>query len=314
MAVPTISSINPTSGLTGGRNLVTVVGTNFRIPPDPPAAGPTNGQVPQTVRITIGGKLATQIEVWSATKLTFLSPIHDAGAVNVVLQNLDNLAAPISGEVVTATNGFTYVMPNLSTQSDFNRVVGTLLLEMRRQIMSEVVTTVHTDWSVAPNSLGITAIAKLPALVLVGPNMNENRLFSQNHGDEVDAGGGITLFRRNPYTVDLLFNFTGISAKESELLNLMALVTQFFHRNKYLVMDRDPSDLSKGTVKYEMDFPPDGEPKVIGSANNSNIRSFSGKFVVYGFDLEDVAGIINDEVVDETYQVTNPITQTDNVT
>jgi hypothetical protein len=46
-----------------------------------------------------------------------------------------------------------------------------------------------------------------------------------------------------------------------------------------------------------MDFTPDGDLKVTSQPNESNVRSFSGRFVVRGFDLEDLAGVADEGVV-----------------
>lgn len=54
---------------------------------------------------------------------------------------------------------------------------------------------------------------------------------------------------------------------------------------------RDPANAGAGQVRYEMDLTPDGDLKVTSQPNESNVRSFSGRFVVRGFDLEDLAGV-----------------------
>ncbi len=49
-----------------------------------------------------------------------------------------------------------------------------------------------------------------------------------------------------------------------------------------------------------MDFTPDGDLRVTSQPNESNVRSFSGSFVVRGFDLEGLAGFPDDDVVERT--------------
>jgi hypothetical protein len=106
--------------------------------------------------------------------------------------------------------------------------------------------------------------------------------------------------RRVPYTVDLLFTIIGASDHTVELLNLMATTELFFHRNKFLEMDRNPASPLGGRVRYEMDLAPDGDLRVTSQPNASNVRSFSGSFVIRGFDLEDLAGIAGDAVIERT--------------
>jgi hypothetical protein len=103
--------------------------------------------------------------------------------------------------------------------------------------------------------------------------------------------------RRVPYTVDLGFTLIGVSDHTTELLNLMAATQLFFHRNPYLELDRDPDDPNAGRVRYEMAIARDGDLKVTSQPNESNVRSFSGRFVVRGFDLEDLAGAPGEGVV-----------------
>ena len=70
----------------------------------------------------------------------------------------------------------------------------------------------------------------------------------------------------------------------------MAATQLFFHRNPYLELARDAADLTAGRVRYEMDVARDGDLRVTSQPNASNVRSFSGRIVVRGFDLEDLAG------------------------
>ena len=82
---PTVTSINPTSGTTGGGTPVTITGTGF-------LAGAT---------VAFGGTAATGVTVASSTSITATTPAHAAGAVNVVVTNTDAQSG-------TRTNGYTY--------------------------------------------------------------------------------------------------------------------------------------------------------------------------------------------------------------
>jgi MYXO-CTERM domain-containing protein len=91
-AAPTISMVNPASGLPAGGTTVTITGTNF--------AGPS---------VKIGGNTAT-VSASTATSITVTTPAHAAGAVDVVVTNPDTQSA-------TATGGFTYIAaaPTITT-------------------------------------------------------------------------------------------------------------------------------------------------------------------------------------------------------
>jgi hypothetical protein len=100
--------------------------------------------------------------------------------------------------------------------------------------------------------------------------------------------------------VDLGFTLVGVADHTTELLNLMAATGLYFHRHKYLEMERDPMNPGAGRVRYEMDVTPDGDLRVTSQPNESNIRSFSGSFVVRGFDLEDLGGVPGDAAFERT--------------
>jgi hypothetical protein len=80
---PTFSNITPAIGTAAGGTLVTITGSNF--------AGAS---------VTFGGVAATAVTVTSNTSLTCVTPVHAAGAVNVVLT--------ASGGTVTQSASFTY--------------------------------------------------------------------------------------------------------------------------------------------------------------------------------------------------------------
>jgi hypothetical protein len=85
---PTVTSISPNSGPTGGGTSVTITGTNF--------------QTGATVRI--GGSPATSVNVANSTSITAVTPAHAAGTTDVVVTNIDTQSG-------TLANGFTYVTP-----------------------------------------------------------------------------------------------------------------------------------------------------------------------------------------------------------
>jgi hypothetical protein len=65
-------------------------------------------------------------------------------------------------------------------------------------------------------------------------------------------------------------------------------------------MPRDPANALSGRVRYEMDFASDGDLRVTSQPNESNVRSFSGSFVIRGFDLEDLTGVPGDAITEQT--------------
>jgi hypothetical protein len=296
MPTPSIATITPSSGPTAGRILVEVVGAGFRQPPGPDEV--RSGGLRPSVRVLLGRRAASDVRVLGDGRLTCIVPAGDPGPADVVVQNLDSFGAPVAGELATARDAFTFVRQGLAVEADLTRLVRALLQELKRQVLDNVVLTVHTDFDADVGAdLHLATIARLPALVLMGPELAEDRFFSLNQLPEHEAGAGQFTQRRAPYTVDLGFTVIGVSDHTTELLNLMAATQLFFHRNPYLEVDRDPQTSDAGRVRYEMDIARDGDLKVTSQPNSSNVRSFSGRVVVRGFDLEDLAGVPGESVV-----------------
>lgn len=88
---PTVASVSPNSGPTGGGTSVTIAGTNF-------ASGAT---------VTFGGVAATNVTVVTSTSITLTTPAHSAGAVTVTVTNPDAQSGSLVG-------GFAYTSGTIS--------------------------------------------------------------------------------------------------------------------------------------------------------------------------------------------------------
>ena len=110
-------------------------------------------------------------------------------------------------------------------------------------------------------------------------------VFVLAHEDVVGGVSGPEMVRRKPpYTVDLVFTLTAASERTAELFNLMAAVATFLNRNRWLELQRDPDDASRGSVRWEMDA--DGEFRT-QLAGKDAVRAFTCGFVVHGFDVDE---------------------------
>lgn len=333
MSIPVVNHIipagstvgDPAEGPTAGRSLVDIWGRNFRKPPDPPSSGPTGSTVsglvvasePQTVSVTFGGAAAERVIFLSPIHLQVITPITPLagtkagnwgeGSVDVVVTNLDDDGDAIPGETVTVADGFTYrhVKLDATTPSDLLRLVETLIQELKKQVIPEVILTQSTDYdSATGDGLNIVDIAKTPAIVIIGPDLPENRFYSRNDQPEEVEGEEVTIYRK-PRTVDLLFDVIGIASDSiKELLNLEALMNEFMDRNPFISMIRDPADLSKGSVSYEFDIQPNGDFRTSKRPSNSNIRVFTGAIMIRGFDIEGFAGFSHDSTIGKSSTVT----------
>lgn len=316
MAVPTFTSITPTSGPTGGSLLVTIIGTGFRLPTAPPLAGPVTTPSPPSVQVLFGTALASDVRVLSSTRIQATLPpasfdptASAPGAVSVTVRNINDLGAPIVGESVTVPSAFTYQRPTLetpaTTESTIARVVRALLLLIRRQLIDNVQMTVHTDY--AEQGAEVAAFASLPGIAIVGPALVENRFYSENELRSVSLGGGVFKELRAPYTVDMSFTVIGADDSTQRLLNLMQQTTLFFHRNKTISIPVDPLVPNGAQHVFEMEIEDDGDFDMeAGQAvNNANLRSFTGSIVVRGVHLEetDMARANTYQVLDVTPEV-----------
>lgn len=311
MAVPTITTITPAFGHTGGREMIRVDGTGFRLPPTPPASGPVPVGEP-TVRVELNGKRSPRVLVASATLLYFVSPIQDAGAQTVVLRNLDDDGEPITGENVAAVDAFEYRLPPLTgaaNESLLARVCRALLQEVKRQVLPNTTMTVSVGYDPDPaDAKDYIDAAALPAISLLGPQLQRNRVNSTNVREEERPSPTEYLQRRPPRTHDALFSVVGAADQTVTLLNLMAAFQLFVDRNPYLEILRDAADEDGETVRYEFDFSPGGDLQVAGGAEASDLRLFRGTVYVRGIELASMAGFGDDTVVDRGAPLTEGVT------
>lgn len=314
MAVPTFTSTDPATIHTGGQCLVNIIGTGFRVPPLPP---PNLGQIADPVgpgvEVLFGDAASALVMVLSETRLLVRAPPspidvvkandYGEGSVSITIRNLDDDGVPIPGEEVIAPDALTYQRAQLATETDLTRLVRTLIRMLRRETIANVSHSTHTDFDADPSDLlNITELAELPGIAILGPTLNENRFYSTNVNPSADdpLWAGERNVWRVPYTVDVNFTIVGVTDQKQEMLNLLPLVTQFFERNPFIYLQRDPDDASAGSVRYEMDFTADGDLRDVSAPNESNLRAFSGTFVIRGFDVEGVAGFQTDTVHSKT--------------
>ena len=315
MAIPTITSVSPTIGHTGGLGLVEILGTNFQTWTIPPFEGRPSDPAWPTVRVLFGGTPGFHVQVVSSTRLFVRvprSPLANArpgfgeGTVNVTVLNLTKHGSPIALETATLPNAYTYQRENYSDESVFGRLVRAVVEEFRLQVIPNVSISTHPDFDIETADMqNVVNVAELPALVLFGPAIQENRFYSLNgrvygfrgpqnyESDRYDA----------PDTDDLMFTFTGISDQKQEALALQASTRMFFRRNRWFYFDRSPTDKSLGQVRYDLMLDSIGMGYNLPPDQKSSLKSFSGSFTLRGFDWEALAGFDDSDRVERVYQV-----------
>jgi hypothetical protein len=285
-----------------------VVGTNFRLPPPPPAvAGKLPPPVP-TVRVSFGAEVSSRVRVLSANALEALAPIASPGIVNVTVTNLDDDGDPIAGETVTASDAFTYARPKLTDQPDLDRVNRQLLIELKRQVLDNVGIFSHVDFDdVVGGDLDVAFVGKLPALALAGPDITEDRPFySTNERLEIATSPSTYEAHKAPLTVRLGYEVVTLTEFTSQLMALQTLLLQFFERNKFLRVPRNPADPSAGHVAYEMAWEVGTTFRNTTRPNQSNVKSYVGNIVVRGVLIEHMASFTS-ETLDEAGQVVDDV-------
>ncbi|QDF03413.1 IPT/TIG domain-containing protein [Myxococcus xanthus] len=274
MALPSLTSVTPSSGPTSGGDILRLSGTGFA----------------SRVAVRLGGLRAEVLSVREEAGTAHVdvrTPMHEVDNVDVELLNLSADGHPIPGEAAVLPGAYRYLRPRVAKEADLTRLVRTLLRELKRQVVANVSASVSVDYDTVADGLNVIAMASLPSVVLSGPTLRESRRYSTNvlHEDVVQGPSGAELVRRRPaYTVDLAFTLTVASNRTAELFNLMAAVATFLNRNRWLSMARDAEDASRGTVCWEMDA--DGEVRTqLGSRDD--VRAFTWGLLVRGFEVDE---------------------------
>lgn len=276
MAVPSLDSLSPARGRAGGGDLVRLIGSGFG-----PLVEVRFGDVPAEV-VTLREEAGRSIA-------DVRTPAHDDGAVDVVVQNLTAEGVGVAGERVVLAAGYHFVRARLAEESDLTRLVRTLLQTLKRDVAANTSMRVHVDYADERHVDGmrVVPIAQLPALVLSGPDLPQNRVYSTNEAhEEVVAGpSGPEIVRYGPpMTVDLEFRLTGSSDHTLELLNLMAAVGRFLNRTKWIAMERDPAHPELGSVRWEVGVA--GPFRIRLDAPNG-LGAFTIDLLIRAFDLDE---------------------------
>lgn len=272
---PTITSLSSVTGPTSGGDLIVLRATGLAV----------------RIAVLLGDAAAEIVSVrpeGAGFVVQARTPAHAEAVVDVAIQNLDAAGAAIPGEIAKLSGAYRFLRPRIVKEADLTRLVRALLRELKRQVLENVSLSVAVEFDDTPlDGLDVVSIAKLPSLVLSGPRLKENRFYSSNepHEEVVASPSGPELQRRRPaYTVDVEFGLTGASDRAVELLNLISAVAAFFSRNRWLEVARDPEDVSKGAVRWELD--PVGELRT-NLDGKDDLRAFTWALVVRGVDVDE---------------------------
>jgi len=301
MAIPTITSVTPSSGPTRGGNIVRIVGTNFRLPPPPPVSGPILAEQQKTVSVKFQGVESEWAYSASATLILARVPewsgpydITFPAALTVRVANLDDAGVEIVGENVTKAAAYSIKRPDLAVESYLQRVVREVIALFRRHVLENTHYSTQRDYSLTPAQQE-TLRASKPLLQITGPTLNLNRFYSLNREDyEADALGGVNgmMRRKIPITVDMVFTVIPWADNSTHLHALVQALLLFGRDIKHVRVAVDPLDPSKGTKDYE--FEPDwtGFPDMNSDPNADDLVHAVSRHIVRGVHVDEDFGTI----------------------
>lgn len=247
-------TVDPAEGLTSGRNVVVINGNGFRVY-QPPATGVVGavsiGWVP-TVGVEFNGRAADRVAVLSDHQVLAVVPEYmgDPGllptAVDIRCWNIDD-GVPVPGDDATLAAAYTYKRQSLTDVSSLLWVTRQFILSMRRHLIQNVSLSASPDYSEAP-AQRITFTSGLPAVVLEGPECEENR-FYRNTEQRIESGPVGKTKKTAPFTADLTFGILLVGRTKTEALNLKNVAVRYFHKRPWFYLPAGPADPTELRVR-----------------------------------------------------------------
>ena len=263
MTAPYITTITPNEILPSGRIRMTIRGMHFQ------TANPVpDGEDYAPVGVTFDGVAADMVVVVARYRLEVVAPMYGGhpstlpATVDIVVSNLDANGDAIAGESTTVAGGVTYKRPDIQQRGKINAVSVALMRHLRRNLIDEVASASDPDWSDDPAS-GLTAIAKLPCILLDGPQVRESFIYRDGHYTEEanpDVPGEVVV-TAPPFTAILTWSIVIVAERKHEAVALLGKATQLFHRRPYLKFPTSTGSSTEVEVDlYVDDWTPNDRP------------------------------------------------------
>ncbi len=307
--IPAFTSISPDTGHSGGRQVATIIGTDFRLSP---------GNV-EAVRVEVNG-VRSFVDTITTTELRITVPAFGGEgaaaaadpipAVDVVITNLDDSGAPIGGEVVTAVGAYTYaraeIRPPAATLEAqiYRRVVYEVVHSFQRQIVPNVAIGTNIDFG----EFGQAVIknAENPSVTLLGPRFEEDLINRHRWADFFDEsiGGDPEQFEQKwpGYVSTLEFDAVLAADSKREVWAMSQALIEMFMRTPYLEIPRTPGDVNGEKLRFPFELT--GAPATSIQDPNSNLVTAVSVFEVrwVPFRITE-ATAINEEMLEGEFQV-----------
>jgi hypothetical protein len=244
--------------------------------------------------------------------------VGNQGWVDVVVENLDDNGDPIPGESAVAPvypgqpGAYVYTYPGVTSvsESTTTRIVDALLQLWRRDLLANTLTHQSIEYDSDIDTLERVDIARLPAIVLIGPRTTTSRMYEEPGPQVVDP---ITvpgappevryMITRMPYTLDFAFDVIGMTNSRQVALNLMHAAIDLVHRVENLEIPRDPNNLAAGNAVFDFDF--EAQDQTFGfdrDPNESDLHIWRGSIVIRGVQIERISAL-GDGAVDAVLPV-----------
>ncbi|MCK9630000.1 MAG: IPT/TIG domain-containing protein [Bacteroidales bacterium] len=292
MAIPTFTAITPNGGLTRGRNVVQITGSNFRLPGAPPPIGYLGGAEPVTVKVTFDGVRAPWAAAATSSLILATVPTWTDPAIalprqaTVRVANLDDMGAEIFHEHVTVLRAYTYRRPALDGSGHLTRVVESLINLFRIHVLENTVVVSGRDYSDDPAHVA-RAKAEAPVVYLVGPRMPINRFSTVNREDEARDPTDPRVWGRAPVpvTVDLGFDVNAWISGTRPALAMAAAIAEMFREITTVDVREDPNDPASPLHRHPFTMPWDRFPEVGTAPHPDDLRLISCGLLIKGVQL-----------------------------
>jgi hypothetical protein len=257
MAVPTIISLDPTTGPPCGKNLVIVNGSNFRIPTTTYTVPSTD--ISQTVSVTVDGVPADRVEVGSSSKLYIIIPeatmtcnSQKFSAVDIRVANLDDDGNEISGENVTLSDGYTYKRWVLG-ESPLIHVAKKYLERLTREIHPNVGWNVHPEF-VEEVEGTVTLVTEAPSINVDVDIAADVDFIQFAQGFTAIADGSLYKMYRGLRPRRLETKLLVVGRNKLEAMHMVTAIEDTFSLNPWISVTADSEFYSGSTDKFPVEL------------------------------------------------------------
>jgi hypothetical protein len=302
MAVPTITSITPEQGLTRGRNLVKIYGTNFQMPPDPPLN--TSGPAFQSIKVMFGALQSQSAFAITPTFAVAEVPTYEADdmdgdgvPVDLTLYNLDSAGVEIPGEMVVHSS-YTYGRPLFTDEQVLEYVMTHFVKYLRRHVTDNIWITMGRSYSEGDDQINEQIKqAKHPLIWINGIDLESNPLAQRMKDREfLTTPTDFDEYRVGTAVNVVMSNIQIYSSEEHsrEIIALQNAVTNALRDVPHLKCAPPSFDTEATEYKYPMVIPAESFPSFDLGPENDGLKTCSLGITIQEVDLTDLAGTLTD--------------------